>query len=128
MQADLFGDVNGLRSDELQQLGGDARVPGGHSGLGLHQVSPAALQVGGRGAVQGHAGQLVVERAVVARLDLCSLCLRHQTLRYQLVRVGVGDTLTRSERRKRDTKKRFTDSELISTVGLSVAITDFNGQ
>ncbi len=82
---DLFRDVHRFCSYKLQQGDGDARVPGGDSGLRFHQIPPAALQVGGWRAVQGHVGQFVVERAVVFGLDLVSLIVSHQTLRDQLV-------------------------------------------
>lgn len=97
VQLDLLGDVHRLPSDELQQGNGDARVPGGNSGLGLHQIPPAALQVGGGRAVLAHVGQLVVQRAEVVGLDLVALDFGHQTLRDQLVRVGVRDALPGSE-------------------------------
>lgn len=80
MQLDFFGDVHRLGSDELQQGYRHPRVPGGDFGLGLHQIPPAALQVGGWRAVQGHVGQLVVEHAVELRLDLGPLLLSQQTL------------------------------------------------
>lgn len=70
MQLDLIGDVHRLGPHELQQGRGDARVPGGDACLGLHQVPPAALQVGGGGAVQSHVGQTIVQHAVVGRLHL----------------------------------------------------------
>ena len=82
---DVLGDVDRLCSDKLQQRDGDTRVPGGDSGLGFDQITPAALQVGGWGAVQGHVGQFLVEQAVVFGLDLVTLSFGHQTLRYQLV-------------------------------------------
>ncbi len=85
VQLDLLRDVHRFRSYKLQQGNGDTRVPGGDSGLGLCQIPPAALQVGGWRAVQGHAGQLVVEPAVVFGLDLITLDFGHQTLRDQLV-------------------------------------------
>lgn len=85
VQLDLLGDVHRFCAYKLQQGNGDARVPGGDSGLRFHQVPPAALQVGGWRAVQGHVGQLVVEHAVVFGLDLVALNIGHQTLRDQLV-------------------------------------------
>lgn len=98
MQLDLLGDVHGLRPDKLQQGDGDARVPGADLGLWFHQVPPAALQVGGRGAVQGHVGQLVVEHGVVFGLDVIVLAFGHQTLRDKLFCVGIRDALTGSGR------------------------------
>lgn len=98
MQLDLLGDVHGFCPDKLQQGGGDARVPGADLGLWFHQVPPAALQVGGRGAVQGHVGELVVEPAVVFGLDVIVLAFGHQTLRDQLLCIGIRDALTGSGR------------------------------
>lgn len=92
----LLRDVHRFGPDKLQQWNGDTCVPGRDFRLGLHQVAPAALQVGGWGAVQSHVGQLVVEHAVVFGLDLVSLCIGHQAFRDQLVGVGVRDALTRS--------------------------------
>ena len=80
VQLDLLGDVHRFCSYKLQQGYGNTRVPGGDSGLGFHEIPPAALQVGGRRAVQGHVGQLVVEHAVVSGFDLIAFSLSHQTL------------------------------------------------
>lgn len=85
VQLDLLRDVHRFCSYKLQQGNGNACVPGGDSGLGFHQIPPAALQVGGWRAVQGHVRQLVVEHAVVLGLDRITLDIGHQTLRDQLV-------------------------------------------
>lgn len=98
VQLGLLGDVHRLGPDELQQGDGDAGIPGADSGLRFHQVPPAALQVGGRRAVQGHVGQLVVEHAVVLGLDVVTLAFSHQALGDQLVRVGIWDALPGSGR------------------------------
>ena len=98
VQLDLLWDVHRFCSDKLQQRNGDTRVPGADFGRRLHQIPPAALQVGGWRAVQGHVGQLVVEHAVVFGLDLVTLCFGHQTLRDQLVRVVVRDAFAGSVR------------------------------
>lgn len=92
----VLRNVDRLCSDKLQQRDGHTSVPGGDSGLGFNQIPPAALQVGGWRAVQGHVGQLVVEQAVVFGFDLIPLSFSHQTLGDQLVGVGVRDTLTRA--------------------------------
>lgn len=98
VQLDLLRDVHRLCSYKLQQGNGDTCVPGADSGLGFHQIHPAALQVGGWRAVQGHVGQLVVEHGIVFGLDLVALSFGHQTLSDQLVRVGIRDALTGSVR------------------------------
>lgn len=98
VQLGLLGDVHGFGPDKLQQGDGDARVPRADPGLRFHQVSPAALQVGGWRAVQGHVGQLVIEHAVVLGLNVVTLAFGHQALRDQLVRVRIWDTLPRSSK------------------------------
>lgn len=85
VQLRLLGDVHRLGPDKLQQWDWDARIPGADSGLRFHQVAPAALQVGGWRAVQGHISQLVVEHAVVCRLYVVTLAFSHQALRNKLV-------------------------------------------
>lgn len=80
MQLDLLRDIHRFHSHKLQQGNGDTSVPGGDSSLGFNKIPPAALQVGGWRAVQGHVGQLVVEHAVVFGFDLVTLNFCHQTL------------------------------------------------
>lgn len=77
VQLDVLRDVHRFCAHKLQQGSGDTRVPGADSGLGFHQIPPAALQVGGWRAVQGHVGQLVVEHAVVFGLDLVTFSIGH---------------------------------------------------
>ena len=86
---------NGHRfgAHKLQQGCGDARVPGGDAGLGLCQVPPAALQIGGRRAVLGHVGQLLVQHAIVGGPYLTPLLRSHQALGHQQVRIQVWNAL-----------------------------------
>lgn len=96
MQLDVLRDVHGFCTQKLQQGNGDTCVPGADSGLGFHQITPAALQVGGWRAAQGHVRELVVEHGVVFGFDIITLSFSHQTLRDQLVGVGLRDALTGS--------------------------------
>lgn len=91
---DVIWDFHGFRPHKLQQGDGETGVPAADPGLGLGQIPPSALQIGGRGAVKSHVGQFLVQPGVVLGFDAVALGLGHQTLRDQLVGVGIGDALT----------------------------------
>lgn len=96
VKIDVLGDVHRFSPQKLQKGNGETGVPGGDSGLGFHQVSPPALQIGGWRAVQGHVGQLVIEHGVMFGFDVVTLSFSHQTLRDQLLGVGIRYALTGS--------------------------------
>lgn len=96
VKMDVLRDFHRFCPHKLQQGNGETGVPGTDSGLGLDQIPPSALQIGGWGAVKGHVGQFIIEHGVMFRFDVVTLSFSHQTLRDQLVSIRIRYALTGS--------------------------------
>lgn len=89
VKMDVLRDFHRFRPHKLQQGNGETGVPGADPGLGFGQIPPAALQVGGWGAVKRHVGQFIIQHGVMLRFDAVTLSFSHQTLRDQLLSIGI---------------------------------------